>query len=957
MRSSPFHVRSLVRALVLGLASTSITIAAVGSADAQAATRPAQGAIALDAPIPIDPAVRAGWLPNGLRYYIRQNTRPEKRVELRLVVNAGSVQEDDDQRGMAHFVEHMLFNGTRRFKKNDIVKYLESIGVRFGADLNAYTGFDETVYILPVPTDKPELVQRSFEILEDWASGALFDSTDVVGERGVVLEEWRGGLGAESRIRDKQFPVFFKGSRYAERLPIGDPEIIRNANPSPLRRFYRDWYRPDLMAVVAVGDIDPAQIEERIRTHFSALRAPAQPRPRVSPPVPPHDETLVTIATDREEQIASLQVVYKRDATKFTTARDYRALLVRRLHTSILNQRFGEISRRPDAPFSFASSGFGQFVRSTDVYQLATAAKEGASEQALEAVLTEARRVDQHGFLASELERTKAALLRGLESAHAERDKSESGDLAGEYVGHFLNGEPVPGIAWEFEAAKQMLPTITLAEVIAFGREWIGDRNRVIALSAPEKDGENVPSEAQLRAIVARVDASSVTAYTETVSDAPLVATSPPGGRIANESGIPELGLTEWRLSNGIRVLLKPTDFKADEILMSAWSPGGSSLVSDADYPSAMLSTAAVERGGLSTFDAIELQKKLTGKRASVSPFIGDMTEGFSGRASPKDLETLFQLVFLRATSPRRDSVAFDAFRAQVAPFLANRANSPEEVFGDTVLVTMAQNHPRQQPLSRALLDRAAFGRAFDIYRDRFADLSDFTFLFVGAFQVDSIRPLVERWLASLPAGGRREAGKDLGVRGPDGVVEKRVRKGVEPKANQLIYFTGPATFSPVERHALRSLSELLEMRLLDNLREALGSTYSVGVSGSMEKHPREEYSLRIAFGSAPEKVDTLFRTVLAVIDSVRTIAPSDEDVQKVREQQLRTLEVSQRENGYWLTNIAARFENGEDPRGLLQYEQLVRGLTGAKIQQAARTYANTARYARFILLPERTAQ
>jgi zinc protease len=954
MRSYRLHSPA-ARAIALALAATSLAIPSSRDIAAQA-TAPATP-IALDGAIPIDPAVRAGRLPNGLRYFIRRNSRPEKRVELRLVVNAGSVQEDDDQRGMAHFVEHMLFNGTRRFKKNDIVKYLESIGVRFGADLNAYTGFDETVYILPVPTDKPELVQRSFEILEDWAAGALFDSTDVVGERGVVLEEWRGGLGADSRIRDKQFPILFRGSRYADRLPIGLPEIIRNANPGPLKRFYRDWYRPDLMAVVAVGDIDPQQIEGMIRTHFTGLRNPPQPRPRVSPSVPPHNETLVAIATDREEQITSLQVLYKRDATRFTTARDYRALLVRRLHTAMLNQRFGEIARRPDAPFSFASSAFGQFVRPTDVYQLATAAKEAGAERALEATLTEARRVDQHGFLASELDRSKTALLRGLESAHAERDKSESGDLASEYVGHFLTGEPVPGIAWEFEAAKQMLPTITLPEVIAFGREWIGDRNRVIALSAPEKDGEQAPTEAQLRAVIARVDASSVTAYTETVSDAPLVATTPAGGRITSESSVAELGLTEWRLSNGIRVLLKPTDFKADEILMSAWSPGGSGLVSDADYPSAMLSTVAVDRGGLASFDAVELQKKLTGKRASASPFIGDLTEGFSGRASPKDLETLFQIVYLRATAPRRDSVAFDAFRAQITPFLANRANSPEEVFSDTVLVTMAQNHPRQQPLSKGLLDRASFSRAFEIYRDRFADLSDFTFVFVGAFTVDSMRPLVERWLGALPGADRRETWKDPGVRGPERVIEKTVRKGVEPKANQLILFTGPAKFAPAERHALRSLSELLEMRLLDNLREALGSTYSVGVSGGMEKFPQEEYSMRIAFGSSPDRVDTLFKTVLAVIDSVKTITPSADDVQKVREQQLRALEVSQRENSYWLTNIAARFENGEDPRGLLQYEQLIRGLTGEKIQQAARTYLNLSRYARFVLLPERTVQ
>ena len=903
-------------------------------------------------PIPTDPAVRVGRLPNGLRYYVRRNARPEKRVELRLVVNAGSVLEDEDQRGLAHFTEHMLFNGTRRFRKNDIVSYLESIGVRFGADLNASTGFDETVYILPVPTDKPGLLDRSFDILEDWAHGVTFDSAEVVNERGVVLEEWRGGLGAASRIRDQQFPVIFRGSRYAVRLPIGDPEVIRAANPGPLKRFYQDWYRPDNMAVVAVGDVDPRRLVQLIQRHFAHFTSPVRARARPVVTVPPNDSALVTIATDPEEQVGSVMVLYKHPSKPARSTADYRRSLVGQLYTYMFNERLTELSRRPDAPFSFAGSGYGGFVRTTDVYQLQAAAKDGGFLGALEAVLLEARRADQHGFLPAELQRARTDILRSFERAYAERDKSESANFVEEYIAQFLTGEPSPGIAWEYRQVQRLLPAITVDDVNALAREWISDRNRVVAISAPARDSATVPSPAAVLATFRKTDATPVTAYTETVSDAPLVAAAPPRGRVVAESTIAELGVTRWTLSNGVRVVLKPTTFKADEVVMRGWSPGGTSLVSDADFPSAMLATTVVERGGVGPFDVTTLGKKLAGKQASASAFLDALNEGIAGGASTKDLETLFQLTYLRFTAPRRDSSAFVAFKAQVAPFFANRANSPDAVFSDTVLLTMAQNHARAQPVTQALLDRASFTRAFDIYRERFSDASDFTFVFVGSFSLAQMRPLVEQWLASLPATGHLEGWRDVGIHPPAGVIEKTVRMGVEPKASTLAIFSGAATFAPETRYALRSLGEVLEMRLLENLREALGGTYSVSVEAQASRAPRPEYSISVQFGSAPNRVDSLFGTVLAVIDSIKAGAIRDADVQKIREQQLRTLEVNRQDNGYWLANLAARLENAEDPRGLLVYEQFIRGLTAAQLQAAAKQYLDAAHYARFVLLP-----
>lgn len=930
---------------------TLVCVIAVGSsASAQAKKAAASPAI------PLDSAVRRGRLPNGFTYYIRRNTRPEQRLELRLVVNAGSVLEDADQRGMAHFVEHMLFNGTKRFKKNDIVSYLESIGVRFGADLNAYTSFDETVYILPVPTDKPGLVDRGFDILEDWASGALFDSTEVMAERGVVLEEWRGGLGAEARIRDKQFPTFFKGSRYADRLPIGLPEVIQSATPAPLKRFYRDWYRPDLMSVVAVGDIDPVRIERLVRAHFGALRGPAQRRPRPTYPVPPNDSTLVTVATDREQDVSTVLTLYKQPLRRTRSAADYRVLLVDQLYNGMLNDRLSEIGRRTNAPFSFASSSYGTLVRSTDVYQLAAVVKDGGVSRGMTALLQEARRVDLHGFLPAELERAKTAMLRNLESAFAERDKTESGRFASEYVSHFLTGEPAPGIAYEFAQAKAIVPMVTLDEVNALGRQWITPRNRVVGISAPERADVSLPSATDLLATFRAADTTTVAPWTETVSSTPLVETVPAAGRVVAEGTIESLGVTEWTLSNGVRVLVKPTDFKADELLLRAWSPGGSSLVADSDFVNATLATLAVERGGVADVDAVALGKKLVGKQVAVAPVIDNLTEGLSGRASPKDLETFLQLIYLKFAMPRRDSVAFDNFRAQIAPFFANRANSPDAVFGDSVIVTMGQHHPRAMPVNKELIEKASFERAYDIYRDRFADASDFTFLFVGNVQTASLRPLVEQWLAALPSTKRQETWRDVGPRAPQQGFDKFVHKGVEPKSTTLLFYTGEQTFTPEGRHALRSLAELLEMQLLDTLRESLGGTYSVSVNGETNKFPRPEYSLTISFGSAPDRADSLYQTVQRVIGSIQQHGVPDAYVQKVREQQQRGHEVSIKENSYWLANIAARLENGEDPAGLLRYPEFIRGLTGAQIQAAALRYIDLSKGMRFVLLPEKPA-
>jgi zinc protease len=908
---------------------------------------------ALTTPLPVDPKVKIGTLPNGIRYYIRKNARPEKRAELRLVVNAGSVLENENQLGYAHFLEHTAFNGTTNFAKNDLVKYLQSIGVRFGPDLNAYTSFDQTVYILPVPTDTAAIVEKGFQILEDWAHGQRLDSTEVVNERGVVREEWRGSKGAGERMLHKILPVALKGSRYAERLPIGTESSIMRANPSVLRRFYADWYRPDLMAVVAVGDFDPAAIEAQVKRHFSGIKPVANARARTEFPVPDNGAPLVAIATDKEATSSQVQVTFKTPALPTQTVGDYRRELMAELYTTMLNSRFNEIAQKPDAPFLGAGASKGQFLaRSTDGFTLGAAVKDGGIERGLEALLTEARRVDQYGYLQSELDRAKQNMLRSYERANAERDKTNSGAFVEEYIGNYLEHEAIPGIEKEYELVQELLPTITLADVNSAASRWITDENRVVVATAPEKSDAKVPTVAELLAVFDRTAKAPVTAYVENVSGDALVATPPAAGRVTGQRSIPAVGVTEWTLSNGARVLVKSTDFKADEILFTAYANGGTSLAPDSGFMSASLASQIVALSGVGTLTRVDLGKKLAGKAVQVIPSVSETSEGLTGSASPKDLETMFQLAYLYFTAPRLDTAALQAFRNQVGPFIANRGSDPEQVFRDTVQVTMGQHSFRARPVTAATFAEVDAEKALAFYRERFADAGNFTFVFVGNVDTTALRPLVERYLASLPAMGRKETWRNVSSAAPKGVVSRTVRKGIEPKATTLMMFTGPFTYTPENRLALRSLTDYMQIKLLETLREKLGGTYSPNVGGAGSRVPRPEYSIQVSYSSSPENVDVLAPTVLAFIDTLKRVGPSAADVEKVKAQTLRARETALKQNGYWLANIAGRDQSGEPMEGILD-DASVRAMTPASIQAAAKQYLDLNNYARFVLLPQ----
>jgi zinc protease len=914
-----------------------------------AAARAQQGAERLG----LDPAVTMGTLDNGLRYYVRANGRPEKRAELWLVVNAGSVLEDEDQRGLAHFVEHMAFNGTAGFEKQALVNYLESIGMQFGADLNAYTGFDETVYMLTVPTDTGPALATGIRILEEWAHLVTFDSTEIEKERGVVIEEWRLGQGAEARLRDKVFPVLLRGSRYAERLPIGSRESLQAFDPAALRRFYHEWYRPELMAVIAIGDFDAGRVEALIRERFGGIARPEPARARTEYPVADHEEMRVAVATDPEATSTTIEVYFKQPPGETGTVAAYRRSLAARLFNSMLNARLGELARLPNPPFIGASSGYGSLLRTKAAWVVGGAVREGEVLRGLDAVLSEAERVSRHGFTESELQRQKANVQRAYEVALAERDKTESAAYANEYVRHFLEGEASPGIEAEFELLRRLLPDIGLDEIETLSGEWMTERNRVVVVQGPQKEGVTTPAEAEIVATFAAVRARELAAYQDVVTEAPLVAEPPAPGRVTAESRDSALGLLDWRLSNGVRVLLRPTDFKNDEVLVRGFSPGGLSLVSDADFMSGGFAAILVSASGLGDRDATQLQKALAGRAVSVRPSLDELTESISGSASPRDLETLFQLIYLNMTAPRNDSAAFTSLMARMRGLLANRAASPESAFQDTLAVTLAQHHPRARPITEAVLEEVGRDRAHAIYRDRFADAGDFTFVVVGSFQPDSIRPLVLRYLGGLPAAGRIETWRDSGMEPPAGVVEKVVRRGVEPKAETAIVFTGALeAWDRPTAQRLESLGSVLEIRLREVLREDLGGTYGVSVGQTASRLPEPRYAVTLTFGAAPERIDSLATVVFSEIERLKAEGPDSATLAKVQEAQRRDHETRLRENGYWLGEITSALLTGERPGAFLEYPALVAALTPAAIAETARLLDRT-RYVRVTLLPQ----
>ena len=920
---------------------------------------------ALRDPMPVGPGVTVGQLENGLQYYIRENSEPANRAEFSLVVKVGSVVEDEDQLGLAHFLEHMAFNGTENFEKQELIDFMESIGMRMGADLNAGTSFDETRYMLQIPTDSPEVMANTFQILEDWAHGLTLDPEAIDKERGVILEEWRLRRGAAARIQDEQFPVLLRDSRYAERSPIGTVESLETFEHEALRRFYRDWYRPDLMAVIAVGDFDRAEVEALLIEHFEGISAPENPRERIEYSVPDHDETLFTIATDEELTSTSVAVYHMLALDEQETIGGYRQQLVEGLYNGMLNLRLGEIARNPNPPFLGAGSSKGSLVRSKGAYLLSANVPEDGIERGLEVVFTEAERVARFGFTASELERQKIDVLRGIERAYTDRANRGSASYAAEYSRAFLDDEPIPGIEYEFELYKRFIPEITLTEVNQIGSEWIRPQNRVVVVTGPEKEDLDMPSEEALLAVLTGVADMEITAYEETVIDQPLLAEIPEGSTVVGTREFAE-DIVEWELGNGVRVALKPTDFREDQVLFQGFSPGGTSLASDEEWIPASSATALIQGGGLGPFNTTDLRRVLTGKVASARPFISSFDVGVTVSGSPQDLETMFQLIYMTFTAPRADPEYFEVFNTRNRTSLQNRDASPAVAFNDAINRIMTQDALRSRPVTVETLDHTDLGGSLAFYQDRFEDASDFTFIFVGNIDLDVMRPLVERYLGGLPSTNRVETWRDLGERPPRGVIEEIVRKGLEPQSQTRLFFTGSIDYGDrSQRLGIAVMTSVLETRLREVLREELGGTYSVSVGSSFSWRPAGQYRLSISFGSDPERADELLAAVYEEIDRLKSSPPDEAEVNDVLEAQRRAWETNQESNSWWLSVLDGRYRylldqsDGRYPSGDVLLETLptygadLDALTPPRIQELARRYFDQDNRVRVTLLPE----
>jgi zinc protease len=906
--------------------------------------------------LPTDPKVSKGVLSNGMTYYVRANSTPKNRADLYLVVRAGSVEEDDNQQGLAHFAEHLAFNGTKNFPKHELVNYLESIGMEFGPEINAYTSFDETVYMIKVPLDSAKFMNKGLQVLYDWASQITDSDDEIEKERGVIHEEWRGGRDADERMMQKWLPVFLHNSKYADRLPIGKMEIVDHFKPELLRKFRADWYRPDLQAVIVVGDFDQASMVKQVKETFSQIPAAKNPRKKQTYDVPNHKETLTAVATDKEAQYAVAQIFYKHPLKKSKTLGDYRQGLVEGLYNAMINDRLAELTQKENPPFLMANSGYGALFGPKSVYSSVAVCQNGKIEEGIKTVLLENQRVLKFGFTQTELDRQKAAMLTSVETSYNEREKQKSNSYAEEYKRNFLTTEePFPGIENEYNYYKAFLPGIKLEEVNALAAQWITKENRVVILTAPEIEGLKVPTEADLKAYLEDAEKTPVEPYADQVSDKPLIPSEPKAGSITSVAKVDQVDAEVWTLSNGAQVVVKSTDFKDDEVLFSAYSLGGSSLYPQKDDVSADVASSVLSLSGLGEFDKISLDKLLAGKAVSLSPYISDLREGFSGGSSVKDVETLLQLVYLYFVGQRTDQAAFNSFLTRTKGILENKKSSPEAAFQDTLQVVSANYNIRRKPMTAEMLNEADLSRIAQINQDRFSDASDFKFFFVGKIDKVVLKTLVEKYLASIPSSHKNENWKDLGITEPSGVVEKTVKKGQDAKSMQYIAFHGDYDFNRKNNILINAVCKILTTRLLEVIREDKSSVYYIDASPAVEKYPVSKYDISISYGADPAKLAELKDAVFAQIKDIATKGPSEVDLQKAKEKLLRERETNVRENRYWLGILSNTWYNSNgDFSGFNDYDSIVNSFTIHDIKAATQKWCNFSNYYGVALKPEK---
>ncbi len=904
--------------------------------------------------LPMDPAVKVGKLDNGLKYYIRKNVEPKNRAELRLVIKAGSILETEEQRGLAHFMEHMNFNGTKNFPKNELVNFLEKSGIKFGADLNAYTSFDETVYMLPVPTDTLAKFEKYLSVLADWSGNATLDHDEIDKERGVILEEARLRKGASQRINEKLYPVLFRGSRYAERLPIGLDDVIQKAPYSEFKKFKEDWYRPNLTAVVAVGDFDPAVVEAMIKKLFGGFKNPQNQKARTEFKVPLTGGTDAVVITDKEQPYSMVQLFYLQQEQKEVTATDRRKGVIRSLFNTMISRRLQELMQKADPPFQYGMSNYSGFLAGLDALNAIAVAKGNEVEKALTEVLDENQRAAQFGFTQGELDRAKIQYKTGVEKQLAEKDKTASAAFVDELVDGFLNDVVMTDIVYDKQFIDGHLEGINLAEVNSFVKEIITKDNRVLVLIGPEKDKDNLPTVDRLKALLDNTG-STITPYVDEAVATSLVSKVPAAGKLVSATAIPEVGVTEYTFANGIKVVLKPTDFKNDEILFRGGRWGGSSLYSDKDYDNASLSSMVASQSGNGDLSNTQLTKYLTGKVVRVNAGVGALSESISGSSTAKDLETALQMIYNKFTNNKLDKEVVKGFLATQKGALANTeaTPTPEKVYGDTLNYLLSNYHFRGRPMTSERIGAVDAERSMDIFKERFADASGFEFTFVGNFEVAKIEPLLATYLGSLPTTGKKAEYKDLGITPPAGKVSKTVKKGTEDKANVMLVISGNYAPTEAEELQLTALGEALQIKLTEKLREEEGGVYSPYARISTNRFPSPKFRLTIGFGCAPANVEKLIAISLEEVKNLSVNGASAEDIGKFVNNSKLNYQTNLKSNNFWLSKLGDKTQKGEDFKTILGYEKDLEKVTSESTKATAKKYLTGDNVIRVVLLPE----
>ena len=870
----------------------------------------------LSDPVPLDTAAIHGVLDNGITYYVRHNEEPRERASFYIVQNVGAVLEEDDQNGLAHFLEHMAFNGTEHFPGKGVIKTLERNGIAFGRELNAYTWFDETSYnISNVPTTDPALLDTCLLILRDWADGLLLTAEEIDKERGVIREEWRTRRNAGFRMFSKSQEYYFRGSKYAERDVIGDIEVIEGCDYETLRSFYHDWYRTDLQAIIVVGDFDAAAMETSIKNLFSKIPPVKDARPRPTYPVPGNSGMIYGLVTDPEATSSAVSIYIKHDGVpaggkNLAYLRDD---YVHGLYNSMFASRISELLRKENPPFIYGSSYYGGFIaRDLNAYTISVTLNPGEEARGLEAILTENERVRRHGFTRTELDRAKANLLTAVETSYNKREKRSHDQFCGSYRGHYLTNDPAPGIEFIFEFVEEILPGIGLEEINALPAAWMTDENRIVVVRGQEQEGQHHLSEAEVVAVMEKVETAEIEPYVDEVSGLALLEIVPEGGAIVAARDVPELEAVEWTLDNGARVVYRYSDLTKDEMRFKAYSLGGTSIYPVEMLPSAGMASSLIRSFGVGDFDATALEKVMAGKNASITPSIGGLTEGLDGTCSPDDFETMLQLVYLYFEEPRFDRTAYEATMQRNRAWIEEAKNDPQKAMRDSISLITNDHHPRAIVFDLEYLERVDFDTVEKVYRDRMMDAGDFIFLFVGYMDADRARPLIETYIGAIGDADRGETWVDNGVGMPEGRTERTIPIELSvPKATVYIKYGNQAEYTPENWLHLRVIEEVLDLRYTETIREDEGGTYGVSVRRGMVHYPREKMSLTMRFDCDPDDAEHLKSLIYKEIDLLLEAGPSRADLDKTIENMLKEREEIMRRNGFWMSVLRSYYYHG----------------------------------------------